>query len=346
MLVDTKQYQLQSKKKKNYDLDDTTRMVYAPTRTHIYNITQLTMKNRKNIFYYLWIALCGLSGYIVTAQTDTVYFNASGSTISMAWKSNVKTITADAILSDIGQEGSAWYVYVNSGTTQVGRFRYTSYAFIIDGVATSRNIDSIRIAINNLNSGVFARPKLLKTIKIVSALPNPLEPRTEYIVGDTNLINITGLNGNDARLWQLVINGVGSSSSTAVLRLEMSVNSITTSSAYSSTNSNVTQAGGFSAQALTSSFIIGNISVINTGADVHFGSNITMSPCVVNASTFRTMSAVGSYARTSAIYGQTASGGTWRDATTNITTLQITTESPSTTVFKPGTVIELLQLDK
>lgn len=304
------------------------------------------MKKTKNIFYYLWIALCSLSGYMATAQTDTVYFTSSGSTISMAWKSNIKTIQTDAILSNIGQEGLAWYVYVNSGTTEVGRFRYTSYAFKINGVATSRNIDSIRIAINNLNSGVFSRPKLLRTIRVVSALPSPLEPRTDYIVGDTNFINITGLNGNSAELWQVVVSGVATSTSTADLRLLMTFNGITTAGAYTSTNSQITQGGGFSVQNVNNSFLIGIVSVINTGANVHFSSNATISPFVVSANTFRTMSAGGSYARSASVYGHTSSGGIFRDATTNITSLQITTESTATTRFKVGTTIELLQLDK
>jgi hypothetical protein len=326
-------------------LDDTTRMVYAPTRTHIYNITQLTMKNRKSIFYYLWIALCSLSGYIATAQTDTVYFNTSGSTISMAWKSNVKTISADAILSDIGQEGTAWYVYVNSGTTQVGRFRYTSYAFKINGVATSRNIDSIRIAINNLNSGVFPRLKLLKTIKIVSALPTPLEPRTEYIVGDTNLINITGLNGNDARLWQLVINGVAAGGASADLGLIMRFNAINTVGAYTASNTSTTN-GVPSYQTGNNQFRIGNVPIVNTSANVVFSSNVTISPMVLGSAVFRPIQAIGSYSRSTSYYGHTASGGTFRDATTNITSIQITTDNTTFGIFKPGTTIELLQLDK
>ena len=304
------------------------------------------MKNRKNIFYYLWIALCSLSGYIATAQSDTIYFTTAGSNISMAWKSNVKTIPADAIISDIGQEGLAWYVYVNNGTTQVGRFRYTSYAFKIDGVATSRNIDSIRLAINNLNSGVFPRTKLLKTIKIVSALPATLEPRTEYIVGDTNFINITGLNGNDATLWQVAVNGVAVSTATGGFRLAMRFNNISTASAYSSTNAVVTQAGSASYQNSTTEMLIGQISTINTGAPVVFSSNVSITPLVLGVNVFRQYTANGANARNATTYAHTNSGGFWRDASTNITSLQIINESPANIKFAVGTTIEILQLDK
>ena len=187
---------------------------------------------------------------------------------------------------------------------------------------------------------------LLRTIKIVTALPAILESNTQYIVGDTALIDITGLNGNDAKLWQVVINGVASSSATADLRLLMTINGVTTASAYTSTNSQITQGGGFSVQNVTTSLLIGIVSVINTGANVHFSSNVTLSPFVVGANTFRTMSAGGSYARSVTVYGHTSSGGTFRDATTNITSLQVTTESPLTTNFKVGTEIQLLQLKK
>jgi hypothetical protein len=305
------------------------------------------MANKSNalrVMVKLILTISILLGF--TYAQDTIYIQQSGAMVQIDLRQNqYNIIKEDVSANKFTNTSLPVEVLINNNATTVLRLTKIAYIFKISGLVVT-DIDSIISAINGLNPGAIKKPGLLKTIKIVSALPTPLEPRTEYIVGDTNLINITGLNGNDARLWQLVINGVGSSSSTAVHRLEMSVNGITTSSAYSSTNSNVTQAGGFSAQALTSSFIIGNISVINTGAIVHFGSNITLSPMVVNANTFRTMSAVGSYARTSTIYGQTQSGGTFRDATTNMTSIQITTESPSTTVFKPGTVIELLQLDK
>lgn len=189
-------------------------------------------------------------------------------------------------------------------------------------------------------------PTLIRTIKVVSALPSTLEPRTDYIVGDTNLIDITGLNGNDAKLWQVVINGVATSTATADLQIRMRINGITTPNAYVSTNSQITQGGSFAVQNINTSFIIGTVSVVNTGPNVHFSSNVTLSPTVVSANTFRTMSAGGSYTRSTTLYGHTSSGGTFRDATTNITSLQVTTSSPAQTIFKVGTTIELLQLDK
>jgi hypothetical protein len=194
-------------------------------------------------------------------------------------------------------------------------------------------------------SGVL---KLLKTVKIVTALPAILEPRTEYIVGDTNLINITGLNGNDARLWHLAINGVAIGTSTATHSLQMTFNGVTTSGAYNSTNQNVTQAGagGVNYQASTTAVLIGSVSVINTGAEVVFASNVDISPAVVGANVFRQVSAGGAYARTGTSYGHTSSGGFWRDASSNLTSLQITTNEPAQVAFTVGTTIELLQLDK
>jgi hypothetical protein len=186
--------------------------------------------------------------------------------------------------------------------------------------------------------------QLIRTIKIVSVLPTILEPNTEYIVGDTGLIDITGLNGNASKLWQIVINGVATSTSTATLKLQMTINGITTSNAYTSTNQNVTQAGGVSAQASITDMLIGAVSVVNTGANVHFSSNINISPCVVGANTFRTMSATGSFSRTTTAYGHSTSGGTWRDASTNITSIQITNEQPVQTQFRVGTEIQILQL--
>jgi hypothetical protein len=126
----------------------------------------------------------------------------------------------------------------------------------------------------------------------------------------------------------------------------MTINGITSAGAYTSTNSQITQGGGFSVQNVTTSFLIGIVSAINTGANVHFSSNVNISPCVVGANTFRTMSATGSYARSTSVYGHTISGGTWRDASTNITSIQITNESTATTKFKVGTEIQLLTLLK
>lgn len=234
---------------------------------------------------------------------------------------------------------------INDGTTEIRRWNVANYIFKVNGVVVS-GASNILTAINALNAGVSEKVQSLKTIKVVSALPSPLEPNTEYVVGDTNLINITGLNGNDAKLWQVVINGVGTGTATSDLRLIMRINEITTVGAYGSTNTNTTQAGAVSYQNDNSYLIIGNFSVINTGANVHFSSNATLSPCVVGANTFRTMSANGSYARTSGVYGHTTSGGTFRDATSNITSLQITTSSPSATLFKVGTEIQILQLNK
>ena len=187
-------------------------------------------------------------------------------------------------------------------------------------------------------------PKLLKTIKIVSELPSSLEDNTEYIVGDTNLIDITGLNGNNARLWQLVINGVAVGTATATYRLGMQFNGIST--AYTSTNSVITHAGSASYQASTTEMIIGQVSTVNTSAPVVFSSNVVITPLVLGANVFRQYTANGANARTSTTYSHTNSGGFWRDASTNITSLQIVTESPSTINFAVGTTIELLQLEK
>lgn len=291
--------------------------------------------------------LFGIMGYAnVCAQSDTLYITSTSALVQLQWRTNVKNVLITNINCDtLVAYGQGTQIIIKDVQTEVQRFNITSFIFKINGSVVTGS-SNIYTAINNLNPGVIPKLQLLKTIKIVSVLPTIPEPNTEYIVGDTGLIDITGLDGNASKLWQIVINGVATSTSTADLRLLMTVNGITTVGAYTSTNSNVTQAGSMSSQNANTSFLIGNVSVINTGANVYFSSNVTLSPCVVSANTFRTISAGGSYARSVSYYGHTTSGGTFRDATSNITSLQITTTSPSTTQFKVGTTIELLQLDK
>lgn len=187
---------------------------------------------------------------------------------------------------------------------------------------------------------------LLRTIKIVTALPAILESNTQYIVGDTALIDITGLNGNDAKLWQVVINGVAAGAATSDLRFIMRFNAINTVGAYTSFTAQSQQGGTIVNYTANNEFFIGVVPVVNTSANVHFSSNVTISPMVVNANVFRTLQGVGSYSRSTAYYGNTTSSGTFRDATTNITSIQLTTNNTLFGIFKPGTEIQILQLDK
>lgn len=295
----------------------------------------------------IWM-LFGIIGYAnVSAQSqDTLYITSTSAFVQLQWRTNVKNILVTNVNCDtLVAYGQGTQIIIKDVQTEVQRFLISSFIFKINGSVVSGS-SAIYTAINNLNPGVIPKLQLLKTIKVVSALPSPLEANTEYVVGDTGLINITGLNGNKSKIWQVVINGVATSSSTADLRLIMTINGITSAGAYTSTNSQITQGGGFSVQNVTTSFLIGIVSAINTGANVHFSSNANISPCVVGANTFRTMSATGSYARSTSVYGHTISGGIWRDASTNITSIQITNESTATTKFKVGTEIQLLTLLK
>jgi hypothetical protein len=291
----------------------------------------------------IWM-LFGIMGYANVCAQDTLYITSTSALVQLQWRTNVKNILVTNINCDtLVAYGQGTQIIIKDVQTEVQRFNITSFIFKINGSVVTGS-SNIYTAINNLNSGVIPKLQLLKTIKIVSALPTILEPNTEYIVGDTNLINITGLNGNNSKLWHIVVNGVASSTATADHRLIMTINGITTAGAYTSTNSNTTQAGSVSTQNQNMELLIGNVSVINTGANVHFSSNVMLSPRVIGANTFRTMSATGSYSRSSAVYGHTNSGGTWRDASTNITSIQISTNQPAQTKIKVGTEIQILQL--
>ena len=292
----------------------------------------------------IWM-LFGIMGYAnVCAQSDTLYITSTSALVQLQWQTNVKNILVTNINCDtLVAYGQGTQIIIKDVQTEVQRFNVANFIFKINGSVVTGS-DSIYTEINNLNSGVSEKLQLLKTVKVVSALPATLEPNTEYVVGDTSLINITGLDGNASKLWQIVINGVATSTSTSTLRLLMTINGITTNQAYTSVNQNVTQAGTASSTSSTTDLIIGNVSITNTGADGHFSSNVFLSPNVVNSSIFRTMSATGSFSRSVASYGSVTSGGMWRDATTNITSIQILTSSTSTTNFKVGTEIQILQL--
>jgi hypothetical protein len=295
----------------------------------------------------IWM-LFGLLGYAnVSAQSqDTLYITSTSAFVQLQWRTNVKNILVTNVNCDtLVAYGQGTQIIIKDVQTEVQRFLISSFIFKINGSVVSGS-SAIYTAINNLNPGVIPKLQLLKTIKVVSALPSPLEANTQYVVGDTNFINITGLLGNDAKLWQVVINGVAIGTSTADIRLVMLFNNITTAGAYTSTNSQITQAGALSAQNVNTSFFTGIVSTINTLAPVVFSSNINISPCVVASSVFRQVNASGAYARSASIYGHTSSGGFWRDATSQITSIQITTSSPSTTRFTTGTEIQLLQLNK
>ena len=295
----------------------------------------------------IWV-LFGLLGYAnVSAQSrDTVYITSTNALVQLQWRTNVKNILITNINCDtLVAYGQGTQVIIKDIQSEVQRFNIANFIFKINGSVVSGSAN-IYTAINNLNSGTLNKVELIRTIKVVSVLPSSLEANTQYVVGDTNFINITGLLGNNAKLWQVVINGVAIGTSTADIRLVMLFNNITTAGAYTSTNSQITQAGALSAQNVNTSFFTGIVSTINTLATVVFSSNINISPCVVASNVFRQVNASGAYARSASIYGHTSSGGYWRDATSQITSIQITTSSPSTTRFTTGTEIQLLQLNK
>jgi hypothetical protein len=289
-----------------------------------------------------------LSAFTLSAQTyqGTVSITSTGSTIEINEGLNTRIIPASDIYAQ--KYGNQLYgdkIAINNGAIEVIKWTFRDYLFIVSG-DTIPTIDSLQTRINNLNSGTIPKMQLLTTIKVVASLPAIPEPNTDYVVGDTGLINITGLNGNNSKLWQIVINGVAKSTATTTLELQMIINGITTAGAYTSTNQNIAQGGVVSVQNSATHLLIGAISVVNTSADVHFSSNVFLSPPVVSASTFRTMSAMGSYARNTSVYGHSNSGGIWRDASTNITSIQITNNSTATTKFTIGTEIQILQLPK
>jgi hypothetical protein len=291
----------------------------------------------------LILTLSILMGF--THAQDTIYIQQSGAMVQIDLRQNQYNIIKEDVSASKFTNGTLPIeVLINNNATTVLRLTKIAYIFKISGAVVT-DIDSILDAINGLNPGAIKKPGLLKTIKIVSALPTPLEPRTEYIVGDTNLINITGLNGNDARLWQLVINGVAAGGASADLGLIMRFNAINTVGAYTASNTSTTN-GVPSYQTGNTQFRIGNVPIVNTSANVVFSSNVTISPMVLGSAVFRPIQAIGSYSRSTSYYGHTTSGGTFRDATTNITSIQITTDNTTFGIFKPGTTIELLQLDK
>ena len=295
----------------------------------------------------IWM-LFGIIGYAnVSAQSqDTLYITSTSAFVQLQWRTNVKNILVTNVNCDtLVAYGQGTQIIIKDVQTEVQRFLISSFIFKINGSVVTGSAN-IYTSINALNPGVIPKLQLLKTIKVVSALPSPLEANTDYVVGDTNFINITGLNGNNSKLWQLVINGVATGTATTDLQLIMRFNAINTVGGYTSVSTYTTQGGFVLTSASNLQFIIGSVPIVNTGATVTFSSAVTISPMVLSSTAFRPIQHFGSYQRSTAYYGSTSGGGMFRDATTNITSIQITTSNTLFGLFKVGTEIQLLQLDK
>lgn len=288
---------------------------------------------KKKIIYWLWIAICSISAQMALAQSDTVYFTSSTSLITMTWKGSVKTIPADAITCDTGKEGADFYVYVNNGIAQAGRFRYNSFAFKINGVATTRNIDSIRILINALNTGIVPTFKLWKIIEVVSAIPSNPDPYTTYYVGRQTTIEFTGLDGDRDRVYKVEGWLIGDTTNDA---MAFRVNGITTNN----------YDYGYGYVGSTSFQTANNANVMNAGS-IQGKTAANQLDLYIEAETGKNRQFLW-HINTIGVSQQVISrplsgGGIWRNTSSNMTSLQFTCPS-AVLMYGVGTKFRLYRL--
>jgi hypothetical protein len=185
---------------------------------------------------------------------------------------------------------------------------FNNYKFKVNSTAIT-NVDSFVPVVNRLNTASIKSFKLIQDIRIVTALPAIPDPTITYIVGAKDTVLISGLNGNEDMMYNIIADLVNpSSNDVPTLR----INNIATS-VYDYRYSVVGVASTVAANAqaaiqLAPSTGNNSINHINLTIDGTTGINRNIAGYVIRGG--------GSQNQIDANY---VVAGNWRDSSTNIT---------------------------
>lgn len=288
---------------------------------------------KRKLAYWTWIILTSISGYVAVAQADTLYATSGSGLITLTWKGNVVNVLSSTIVANTGLEGSTNYLYILSTATQVGRFRATSYRYKINGVVIG-NIDSVRNAINALNSGTIPSLKLFHTYRVVDSLPTVQEPNTTYLVGTQDSILVSNLDGDADKFYRInmLIVNPGSNDLLMLRMNNVATNSYDYRYAY---------AGSTSTQVANNTNRIGLGSVQN-------GNSLTTLRLDLYAQTGVNRIAEWQQGITQASQATVGlpliGNGVWKNNSTNLTSLRFGSDTAGVIDFGAGTVIYVYKL--
>lgn len=288
---------------------------------------------RKRLAYWTWIILTSISGYVAVAQADTLYATSGSGLITLTWKGNVVNVLSSTIVANTGLEGSTNYLYILSTATQVGRFRATSYRYKINGVVIG-NIDSVRNAINALNSGTIPSLKLFHTYRVVASLPTVQEPNTTYLVGTQDSILVANLNGDADEFYNIkffLVNPGGND------LLTMRMNNVATNSY----DYRYAYAGSTSTQVANNTGRIGLGSVQNGNTLNALDIDIYALTGTNRMVQFRQGSTQASQAT---VVLPLIGDGVWKNNSTNLTSLRFGSDTAGVIDFGAGTIIYVYKL--
>jgi len=250
---------------------------------------------------------------------DTVYIGTIANNATITYKGTVKSIPLSLIsASKFTGVLQPTRVAIYNGATQVDDWVFNNYPFKVNDVFVT-NVDSFVPYVNRLNTASIRSMKMIQEYLIVSALPATIDPNITYLVGARDTIAITGLNGNSDGYYSIVADIVNPKSSDAVI---MRFNNISTN-VY---DYRYSYAGSTS----TTSAVATNSFVVSPTSGTNSLNNITIA---INASAGINRTYSGTILQGSAgqntVAGMLLTGGTWRDSSTNLTS--ITFRYPSIT---------------
>ena len=242
---------------------------------------------------------------------DTVYIGTIANNATITYKGTVKSIPLSLIsASKFTGVLQPTRVAIYNGATQVDDWVFNNYPFKVNNVFVT-NVDSFVPYVNRLNTASIRSMKMIQEYLIVSALPATIDPNITYLVGARDTIAITGLNGNSDGYYSIVADIVNPKSSDAVI---MRFNNISTN-VY---DYRYSYAGSTS----TTSAVATNSFVVSPTSGTNSLNNITIA---INASAGINRTYTGTILQGSAgqntVAGMLLTGGTWRDNSTNLTSI-------------------------
>lgn len=271
------------------------------------------MKNK--LIYWITITAFALLGYCF-AQ-DTVYIASVGNNATITYKGTVQSVP----LSDISASKTTSVlnptrVEIFNGTVQVAGWNYANYKFKVNSTAIT-DVDSFVPVVNRLNTASLKSLKQIQEYLVVTSLPTTPDPTITYLVGAKDTILISGLNGNVDGYYNIVADIVNPKTSDAVI---MRFNNISTN-VY---DYRYSYAGSTS----TTQAVAQNSLVVSPTSGTNSLNNITIA---INASTGINRTYSGTIMQGSAgqntVAGMLLTGGTWRDNSTNLTSITLRYQS-------------------
>jgi hypothetical protein len=284
----------------------------------------------------IWM-LFGIMGYANVSAQDTLYITSTSALVQLQWRTNVKNILVTNINCDtLVAYGQGTQIIVKDVQTEVQRFNVTSFIFKINGSVVTGS-SAIYTAVNALNTGSLKKMLLVKTIKIVSALPAIPEPNTIYYVGAQPFVEFTGLNGNvdetytikGRPIFEVVGGGTGERS------IEMQINGITTVGAYQSYITQINNGTSVGSSSSNTGLLVGRGYLNGVGSYFQVDMYSVAQGGVILRDALSQFASIRLTTGNSGI-----STGQWKDATTNITSIRFRDNSATHNLIA-GSVFEL-----